>query len=97
MIIKDTSAPLHDVTFLNVKTEKTHNRYKKAMQSARHWYGIIEVLIKQAEEDKKNAVNNVVQISQSSITDEIKKLAELRDIGILSDVEFQQQKEKLLG
>ncbi len=67
------------------------------MQSARHWYGIIEVLIKQAEEDKKNAVNNVVQISQSSITDEIKKLAELRDIGILSDVEFQQQKEKLLG
>ncbi len=100
LVVNDTKNPLHEVYFLNFATgiKKKDSRYQEAMQKARHWNSLIEVLIKRADmEDKENSANNVVQISQSSIADEIKKLAELRDAGILSDAEFQQQKEKLLG
>ena len=100
LVINDTNNPLHEVHFLNSETEitKKDSRYQEVMQKARHWNSLIEVLIKRADmEDKENAANNVVQISQSSIADEIKKLAELRNAGILNDAEFQQQKEKLLG
>ncbi len=98
LIVNDTKNPLHEIEFLKFITKKSDSEYRKAMQQARHWHGLIEILIKRADiEDKENAANNVVQISQSSIADEIKKLSELRDAGILSDVEFQQQKEKLLG
>lgn len=100
LVVNNTKNPLHEISFLNLETgiKKTDSRYKDAMQKASHWNGLIEVLIKRADtEDKENAVNNVIQVSQSSIADEIKKLAELRDAGILNDAEFQQQKEKLLG
>lgn len=100
LVVNNTNNPLHEVSFLNSETgiKQTDSRYQDAMQKARHWNGLIEVLIKRADmEDKENSANNVVQISQSSIADEIKKLAELCDSGILSEVEFQQQKEKLLG
>ncbi len=100
LVVNHTKYPLHEIYFLNSENgnSKKTEFYQYAMQQARHWHSLIEVLIKRADmEDKENAANNVVQISQSSIADEIKKLAELRDAGILSDVEFQQQKEKLLG
>lgn len=100
LVVNDTNNPLHEISFLDSQTEvsKKSPRYENAIKNARHWNSLIEVLIKRADmEDKENAANNVVQISQSSIADEIKKLAELRDAGILSDVEFQQQKKKLLG
>jgi hypothetical protein len=35
--------------------------------------------------------------SASSVADEIKKLVELRDLGVLSDSEFEDQKKRLLG
>jgi hypothetical protein len=41
--------------------------------------------------------NKKEKIISTLISDELKKLAELRDAGILSDAEFQQQKEKLLA
>lgn len=100
LVVNNTGNPLHEVSFLNLETgiKKIDARYQEAMQLARHWHSLIEVLIKRADmEDKENVANNVVQVSQNSIADEIKKLAELREAGILSDIEFQQQKEKLLG
>lgn len=99
VIVNDTKNPLHEVYFLNSEEgiSKKSSQYPAAMKKARHWHSLIEVLIKRADmEDKENAVNNVIHVSQNSIADEIKKLAELRDAGILGDVEFQQQKEKLL-
>ena len=97
LIVNDTKNPLFEIDFLNTQTNKKDLRYQDAMQKARHWHGLIEVLIKRADvEDKENTINNVAQGSQGSTADEIKKLAELRDAGVLSDAEFQQQKERLL-
>jgi hypothetical protein len=98
LVVNDTKNPLFEIDFLNTQTKKKDLRYQDAMQKARHWHGLIEVLIKRADmEDKENEKNNVVQSSSNSLADELKKLAELRDTGVLSDAEFQKQKEKLLG
>lgn len=100
LVINDTTKPIHNVYFLQYYNgiEKNTSLYQKAIQKAQHWNRLLEVLIKRADiEDKENTVNNVGQTSQNPIADEIKKLAELRDSGILSDKEFQHQKEKLLA
>lgn len=53
------------------------------------------------EEEKKGIHSSECQAQPSfasgSVADEIKKLAELRNSGVLSSIEFQQQKTRLLG
>lgn len=98
LTINDTKSPLHDVCFLNLETKKDSSLYRQVIQQARHWHGLVEVLIKRADiEDKGNITSGITQIHPRSIADEIKKLADLRDSGVLSIDEFQQQKVKLLG
>ena len=97
LTINDTKGPLHNVNFLVSETEKNNSIYQSAIQQARHWHGLIEILIKRADmEDKANITDNTLKPDTRSIADEIKKLAELRDTGILSFDEFEQQKIKLL-
>ncbi|MBS3955339.1 MAG: SHOCT domain-containing protein [Methylomicrobium sp.] len=97
LIVNDTQNPLHDVNFLNFEMNQDSPNYQSAMKTARHWHGLIEVLIKRADmEDRENPAT-ISQTQPISIADELKKLADLRDLGILSVEEFQQQKAKLLG
>lgn len=72
--------------------------YQQALDQARHWHGLMDVLIKRADrEDKESnkAVNEALNIN--SVAEELKKLAELRDIGVLSEEEFQRQKSRTLN
>lgn len=101
LIVNDTKAPLHDVAFMNVEGKKDGIIYTQAIQQARRWHGIVEVLIKRA-----NAEESLPQIEERqappalpapSVADEIKKLAELHSSGVLTLEEFQQQKTRLLS
>lgn len=97
LIVNDTQAPLHDVAFMNIDGKKGGIIYSQAIQQARHWHGIVEVLIQRADAEER-----VPQIEERSVpapfvADEIKKLAELRSSGVLTHEEFQQQKTRLLG
>lgn len=100
IIVNDTKNPLHDVSFLNIETKKEGlidgNYYQQALQKARHWHGLIEVLIRRADTEDKQFGAGVDQLAQLSLADEIKKLAELRDSGVLTDEEFKSQKAKIL-
>lgn len=95
--VNDTQSPLHDVNFLDVETKQEDHTYQRAMKAARHWHGLVEVLIKRADvEDRANVVT--APLSQpTSIADELKKLADLRDSGVLSVEEFEQQKSRVLS
>lgn len=101
LIVNDTNAPLHDVAFMNVEGKKEGLIYTQAIQVARHWHGIVEVLIKRADSEEKCLQNSERQIQpalpNASVADEIKKLAELHHSGVLTSDEFQQQKSRLLG
>jgi hypothetical protein len=99
LTVNDTKNPIFNLNFLNLPMKKNDTQYKQAIERARHWHGLIEVLIKLADNEDK-AVTKMKDPPKplvGSIADELKKLAELRDEGILSVDEFQQQKLKLLG
>jgi len=102
ILVNDPVAPLHDIKFLNFESKKDSFSYKNAINSARHWHGVLEVLIKRADSEVsvKNPVmakQEITTIKPSSIADELKKLGELKDSGILTSEEFQVQKKKLLN
>ena len=98
MTVKDTKNPIHDINFLDLETKKDSFLYKQAIQQARHWHGLLEVLIKSADiEDKAVKTIDTPKLPSGSVADELRKLAELRDAGILSIEEFNQQKSWLLG
>lgn len=101
LIVNDTEAPLHDVAFMNVENKRDSILYTQAIQQARHWHGIVEVLIRRAD-----AENNTSQIEEHPlpatlsapfVADEIKRLAQLYNSGVLTLEEFQQQKTRLLN
>ena len=67
------------------------------MKKAIYWHGLVEVLIKQANIEDKNINAKKDNFETISIADELKKLVELKESGVLTNDEFQQQKSKLLG
>jgi len=101
LILNDTNSPLHDVVLMNIEAKKESIIYTHAIQQARFWHGLIEVLIKRADaEDRSLQLEGrpaAVAASTLSIADEIKKLSELHQAGVLTAEEFQQQKNKLLN
>lgn len=49
ILINDTARPLHDINFLNVENKKGGILYESAMKKARHWHGLMAVLIRHAD------------------------------------------------
>jgi hypothetical protein len=98
LVVNDTAHPLHDL-MIYVEGERDGIRHGPAVELARHWHGIIEVLIKRAEaEERANHANLIPQIaSPPSVADEIRKLADLFRSEMLTAEEFKHQKAKLLG
>ena len=104
LVVDDTVSPLHDVTFMNVEGNKNGLIHTHAMSQARHWHGILEVLIKRADAEVRSAAASTLSTpsilpstSTNSIADELSKLAGLRAAGILTNEEFDHQKTKLLA
>ena len=104
IVANDPSSPLHDITFMNTEQKKDGIVYTAAMKNARHWHGILEILIKRADVEMK-ASQPAAAAPQAaatvalagSVADELEKLASLRNAGILTDDEFNTQKSKLLA
>lgn len=94
IIVNDTANPIYKINFLNLKTKKGSFIYKPAYESAEIWHGIISGLIRQGNDEGKN---NTKSIDNLSVADELKKLKELLDSGVITDGEFSKQKTKLIG
>lgn len=69
-------------------------KYKQGLEHARKIADTISVIID--EVDKKTSSSNTSNIN-ASVADELKKLADLKSQGILTQEEFDQQKAKLLS
>jgi len=99
--VNDIKSPLHDINFMDIEGKKDGIIYKSSMDLARHWHGLITVLIKLADNEDDQNENGKASSkenggSMSSLADELSKLSDLRDKGVLSDEEFSIQKQKLL-
>ena len=99
--VNNTKHPLHDINLMDVKGNKDEDMYKLAIGLARHWHGLITVLIKAADEaDVQTFVNTSDDGSDNkllSLADELSKLSKLRDSQVLTEDEFNIQKQKLLS
>jgi hypothetical protein len=82
------------IRFLDKPSYKKSDTYKNALSEVRHWHGLVELLIKKADSERNK--QNTSELNTPSIAEELKKLAELRDSGVLTESEFSAQKEKLL-
>lgn len=95
--VNDKKNPLHDIKFLLGDTKKDSFLYTNAMEKARHLQGLITILIKESD-DEDDKLNSTVSIANKNLlADEILKLSDLRDRGILTDDEFLIQKNKILS
>ena len=99
LIINDMKSPIFVLNVFKFDTgigfEKTSATYIKHKKQAQKWYGLLKVIIKKADE-MDNDKNITTSTDKMSIADEIIKLKNLKDEGILSKKEFEEQKNKLL-
>jgi hypothetical protein len=96
LIVNDTQKPVHDVTFQNLEGNAGGLIHQAALNQARHWHSLCEVLIKRADIEDKELLAPQID-ARLSVADELKKLADLLSSGVLSSEEFQKQKTVLLG
>ncbi len=101
--VNDVSDPLHCITLMDLgyRVKKDNEDYMYKMGDAKRWHGVIQVLIRQADqedgENERNAeLENMPSFSSTSVADEVLKLDGLRKQGLLTEEEFATQKEKLL-
>jgi hypothetical protein len=103
IIVNDTVNPIHKIVFLESYFSgyaKDSQEYKDGYNTAYHCHQLIGVLIRQAdEEDKRKEISTSSSNSQGnvSVADELRKLVQLKDEGIISGDEFEAQKKKLIG
>ena len=84
----------------NKEIWSTHKVYREELHNAQEIADYLSVIIDEVSKKKKTSLSKVAQnkpSSNSSVADELAKLAALKDQGILTDEEFQAQKAKLLN
>jgi macrodomain Ter protein organizer (MatP/YcbG family) len=102
--MKDTNNPSFKIRFFDAweETNKTKKSIKvsnsvygpifeKSANLLKNWKDTIEVIIDNMDSNKK-----APQTNSSSLSDELTKLNDLKEKGILTEEEFQQQKKKIL-
>lgn len=88
--VNDSSNPFYKIRFLDTECKKGDFLYKTAYQNAERWHGIISTFIKQSE------LKEIKNESASSDVNDLLKLKELLDAGLLTNEEFVEQKNKIL-
>ena len=88
--VNDSSNPFYRIRFLDTECKKGDYLYKTTYQNAERWHGIISTFIKQSE------LKEIKNESASSDVNDLLKLKELLDAGLLTNEEFVEQKNKIL-
>lgn len=99
IIVKKTATPTHTIVFLDRRTSANSVDHRAAMAQARHWHGVLQAAIHASEvrAASEQAAEVAAAVPAPVVADELRKLAQLRDDGVLTEQEFQQQKARLLA
>lgn len=95
IISKSTTNNMHYITFFSDGTNKIY--LNSRMGEAESWKNTISIIIDKTDKERKVEQPKLEQVSTSNIAEELGKLANLKAQGILTEEEFQKQKEKLLN
>lgn len=106
LTINDTANPIFDINFQNDEAKEGGIIHKAAMEIANEWLARFKVIMKQVDlEDSKSAPQappppvstSTGPAPTENIADQLTKLADLKERGILTREEFDAQKAKLLS
>lgn len=99
LTINDITNPIFFLNFQNVEVAAGGRIHSAAMERVDEWVGRLSVLVRLADDEDRSRERERDSPSPRivSVASEISKLAELRQQGLLTDTEFSQQKQKLLG
>lgn len=105
IVLKDTNNSSFKVRFFDswedtYKTKKSvrisdpvdGHKLQKATEQLKYWKDLLEIIIDKIDNEK-----DALPTKQYSISEELVKLSNLKESGILTEEEFQQQKKKILG
>lgn len=108
ILLRNSTIPVFTIRFFSASeetmgTKKTVNindktygpKLRTALHQLNNWKETIEVIIDKV--NSKPEVATATAVSSSSVADELSKLNELREKGILSADEFETQKKKILS
>lgn len=90
--INNMQKPIHYLYFLNVETKRNSLVYSNAKTLAEKWHGKFATIINSVDNSMANT-----DVQSNSIADELLKLNTLREKGIITEDEFNKQKQKLLN
>ena len=99
LIVNDVSDPVIFISTLADESgcEKDSQEYKEALDKAKVFYERLNLIIAATDDElKKRIANNEPGGSMRYVAQEIRELKSLLDEGVISEVEFQHQKSKLL-
>lgn len=102
IIVDDTRQPSIVIPFLTSEGSRSGPLYASIRKDAERWHETISVLIRRADmkrtASQAQPVAPAVQAAATGfVADELKKLADLRAAGVLTDEEFAAQKQRVLG
>ncbi|MEH7112416.1 SHOCT domain-containing protein [Neobacillus niacini] len=107
VVVNDTLEPSFEIELLSrdIKGGEDYvytqsETYKNAYKSAQYLHDKVSILIRQAEElnkmEKSEKSQDAPKVNGSSIADEIRKLAELKVEGLITEDEYENQKKRLM-
>jgi hypothetical protein len=99
---RKTSTKLHGVILEIIVNDKENPRFAlmfdKNLPEAKRWHKMLTTLIKKAElEEVAGSKVGNAKTDQISVADEILKLADLKDKGLISEKDFEVQKDRILN
>ena len=101
VVIDNTSEPTYTLPLLAVEVDRGDITHSAAIDKARHWNGLFDIAMSRTEKSRVRDVNVVDKKKDAkaarSVADELKKLADLKADGVLTEDEFQTQKQRLLS
>lgn len=97
--VEDAVRPTHTIVIADgFDLDVSSGGYRLMRENVDRWHGKLQVAIHKAAEARHVETLSTAHAGASaSVADELSKLSALRDEGILSDSEFEEQKRKLLS
>ena len=106
LVINDTDDPIHLINFLDMDAKEGGVIYDKALNNVKHWHHLLSEIINQADNQMisntydsafSQGKENQPHHSASSAADELTNLSALLEKKLITQEEFNTQKEKLLA
>ncbi len=96
--VRDADSPMHELSFFRGELRRDSGLHREHSARVLHWHEVMAGIVRLADEAREPQAQAPQALpARVYVADELYKLLQLRDSGILSNAQFEQQKSRLLG